>query len=168
MSGTIILLLAAVFALAAIAKLRSRDAFAAVLRSLVPALLVKPLSVMVPVLELALAAFLLSGIATQTAIGVSIGVLVLFTAVLGEMWRRGLKGCACFGESVNTATTSSGVIRNVMLIVAASCVVSNPGAVSFLGLDISSFLGRMTVVVGALCFWPCLVALIGQRKYLFN
>lgn len=168
MSGTIILLLVTIFILAAISKLRSLDAFSAVLRNLIPAPVVGPTSIIIPVVELILAGFLLSGIAPQKAIVAAIALLVVFTIILTEMWRRGIKGCACFGETVNTATTSSGVIRNLILIAAAASIANDPGPISFVGPDVSSFLARATVVVGALCFWPCLVALVNRRKLIFN
>jgi uncharacterized membrane protein YphA (DoxX/SURF4 family) len=168
MSGTIILLLATVFVLAAISKLRSRAAFGAVLRNLVPARLVEPLTIIVPTTELLLAIFLLIGIAPQKAVAAAIAMLIIFTIVLAEMWRRGLQGCACFGESVNTSTTSSGLIRNAILIAAACSIITEPGPISFWGSDISTFLGQLTIITGALCFWPCLVALVSQRKYIFN
>ncbi|MEO7299254.1 MAG: MauE/DoxX family redox-associated membrane protein [Verrucomicrobiota bacterium] len=168
MSGTIILLLSTIFILAAISKLRSRDAFQAVLINLIPASLLGPVSIIVPILELLLAGFLLSGIAPQKSIIAAIAILAVFTLILLEMWRRGIKGCACFGETVNSATSSSGVIRNLILILAACLIVKEPGPITFIGPDISSFLARITVVVGALCFWPCLVALISRRKLIFN
>jgi len=140
--------------------LRSRAAFSALLRKLVPAQFAAPASVLIPALELLLAAFLLSGTAPQKALLAAIVLLAVFTVILAVMWRRGLKGCACFGETVNAATNSSGLIRNIILIAAAACVLRAPGPVSFLGPDLSSFLARGTVVVGVLCFWPCLVALL--------
>ncbi|MEO7299040.1 MAG: MauE/DoxX family redox-associated membrane protein [Verrucomicrobiota bacterium] len=168
MSGTIILLFVGIFILAAISKLRSREAFSAVLRNLLPRIFVNPVSILVPIVELLLAAFLLSGIAPQKAIIASIAMLVVFTIVLAEMWRRGLQGCACFGETVNTSTTSSGLIRNVILIAAAFSILNEPEPVSFFGPDLSTFLGRLTVIIGALCLWPCLVALASRRKLIFN
>ncbi|MDB6123856.1 MAG: hypothetical protein JWQ71_2849 [Pedosphaera sp.] len=168
MSGVIILLLAAVFLTAAISKLRAQDAFRAVLRNLIHERLVNPTALIVPLVELLLAGFLLSGVAPQKVIIAAIALLAIFTVVLAEMWRRGLKGCACFGESVNTATTGSGVVRNIILIAAAVSMLVWPEPVSFFGPDISTFLGRLTVVVGALCFWPCVVAVVNRRKMIFN
>ncbi len=168
MPGTIILLLATVFIFAAISKLRSRDAFRAVLINLIPSALVGLLSIFVPLVELFLGGFLLSGMAPQKALIGAIALLVIFTIILAEMWRRGIKGCACFGETVNTATTSSGVIRNLILIAAAGSIMGEPAPISFMGPDLSSFLARVTVVVGAFCFWPCLVALVSRRKLILN
>jgi hypothetical protein len=168
MTGTIILLLAILFTIAGISKLRSRPAFSAVLRNLIPASLVKPATIVIPAIELLLAGFLFSGIAPQKALAAAIALLAVFTVILAEMWRRGLKGCACFGETGTAATNGSGVIRNLLLIGAAAAVINQPGPVSLFGPDVSSFLARMTVVAGAFCFWSCLAALAGRRKSIFS
>lgn len=168
MPGAIVLLLAIVFVIAAIAKLRSEAAFRAVLRGVFPKLLVEPLAAVVPVAELALAAFLLSGLAPQRAAVGAIILLALFTLTLAVMWWRGIKGCACFGESVNTATTGSGVIRNLFLIAAAAFVAHGSGPVALWGPDVSTLLGRLTLVVGALCLWSGALALANQRQIFAN
>lgn len=168
MSGAIVLLLAVIFVIAAIAKLRSRDAFRAILRGVFPKLLVEPLAVVVPAAELALAVFLLSGIKPHVAVACAIAMLALFTIILTEMWWRGIKGCACFGETVNNATTGSGIVRNAILMVAAAFAVNDPGPVTFWGPDIASLLGRLTVVVGALCLWSGILALANQRQIFAN
>ena len=59
MSGAIVLLLAAVFGMAAVSKMRARARFVAVLRNLVP-WLAGPASILIPGVELLLAGFLLS------------------------------------------------------------------------------------------------------------
>src|SRR4051812_25604327 len=105
MSGVIVLLLAAVFLIASVTKLRAQDQFRAVLRNLMPERLVNFVALTVPLVELIFVGLLLAGIAPQKTIVASIILLAIFTVVLAEMWRRGLNGCACFGESVNTATT---------------------------------------------------------------
>jgi hypothetical protein len=164
MPGTIILLLAAVFVIAAVTKLRSKDAFRAVLRGLFPRALVEPALVIVPVVELALGTFLLSGIAQKAAVNCAIIMLAAFTLALVVMWWRGIKGCACFGEAANTATTGSGILRNIILLCAAVFVARQPGPVAFWSRDISSLLARLTVVVGAFCLWACIIALVNQRR----
>jgi putative oxidoreductase len=168
MSGAIILLLATVFVMAAIAKLRSTDAFRTVLRALLPRAMVGPAAVVVPVFELALAAFLLSGVAPKNAIACGAGTLGIFTIVLAVMWWRGIKGCACFGEGVNTATTGSGILRNLILMAAAVYAIKEPGPINFFGPDVSSLLARATVVVGSLCLWATVSALVNLRKIYFN
>jgi uncharacterized membrane protein YphA (DoxX/SURF4 family) len=168
MSGAIILLLAAIFVLAAISKFRSSDAFGEVLRNLFPPPLIKPVAIMVPLSELLLAGFLLSGVAQKKAIATAIALLIVFTIILSVMWHRGLKGCACFGETVNADTSGSGIIRNLVLIACAIFVLNQPGPILFWGPDFSTFLGRLTVIAGILCLWPCLIALVNRRKLIFN
>jgi hypothetical protein len=129
---------------------------------------VDSVALMVPWVELLFVGLLLSGIAPQKTIIAAIALLAVFTIVLGEMWRRGLKGCACFGESVNTATTGSGIVRNIMLMTAAGFVLIRSEPISFFGPDFSTFLGRITVVAGALCFWSGVVAVVNRRKMIFN
>ena len=162
MPGTIILLLSVVFALAAISKLRSRDTFRSALQKLLPESVAAPASLFVPLLELFLALFLISGIAPHIALASAIILLLIFSFVLAQMHRRGLKGCGCFGESENTASHRSGIVRNLILIAAASWTMTQTGPISVLGPDASSFIARMTLVIGVLCLWPCLVGL-GQR-----
>jgi uncharacterized membrane protein YphA (DoxX/SURF4 family) len=168
MSGAIILLLAAIFILAAISKFRSRDAFGEVLRNLIPAPFVKFIVAIVPLSELLLAGFLLSGVAQKKAVATAIALLIVFTIILGVMWRRGLKGCACFGETVNADTSASGILRNLILIAGAVFVLNQPGPILFLGPDLSTFLGRLTLIAGTLCLWPCLIALVNRRNIIFN
>lgn len=168
MPGIVILLLAVIFLLAASSKIRERMAFASVLRRLLPGSLVQPAATLIPAVEFLLAAFLLSGVAPQRALAGAIALLLCFTLILAQMWRRGLKGCGCFGENENTATPGNGLLRNLILMAAAAWAISQPGSFSVFGPDVSSFLARMTVVVGALCLWPCLVALAHRRKFLFN
>jgi uncharacterized membrane protein YphA (DoxX/SURF4 family) len=168
MTGAIILLLATVFVTAAAAKLRSLDAFRTVLRGLFPRPLVNVLTIVVPAAEFALGIFLLSGAREKVAITVAIVLLGIFTVMLMVMWVRGIKGCACFGEAVNTATTGSGIARNVILIGTASFAWREAGPVVFWGPDVSSVLARLTVVVGSLCLWATFSALVNQRKIYFN
>ena len=164
MSGAIVLLLAAVFGMAAVSKMRARARFVAVLRNLVPWRLAGPASILIPGVELLLAGFLLSGLAPQKAIVAAIALLFAFTLVLLDMRRRGVKGCACFGESADKATAFSGIVRNLALIAAAIFALCATGPVSFTDPDFSSLLGRITIVLGAFCLWPCLVALANVYK----
>ena len=118
--------------------------------------LVKATALAIPLLELVLALFLLSGIASRAAAIVSALVLAVFTIVLTVMWRRGVKGCGCFGEDNNAATTGSGIIRNLILIVLAALVAVGPEGMVLYGPDVATLLGRMTVIAGAFCLWPCI------------
>jgi uncharacterized membrane protein YphA (DoxX/SURF4 family) len=168
MSGAIILLLASVFLLAAFSKIRDREAFNRVLRQLVPRSLVHPFARVLPIGEMLLAAVLLSGIAPRAALSASIALLVAFTLVLAQMWRRGLKGCACFGETETNATPGAGIVRNLLLIMGAAALMNQSAPISIIGPDLSSALARVTLVAGAFCLWTCLIPLFQRRKFLFN
>lgn len=168
MTGAVVLLLSAVFVIAAFSKLQSKAAFVSVLRGLLPTMLVEPAAVLVPVAELALAAFLLSEIRPQQAVVCAIVMLAVFTIVLSLMWRQGIKGCACFGENADTAATGSGIARNIILIAVAVPAASISGPIALWGPDISSLLGRLTLVTGALCLWPCMLALVNRRRFFAN
>jgi hypothetical protein len=159
MTGAIVLLLAVVFALAAISKMRSRAEFVIVLRHLLPPWCAKPISILIPAGELLLAALLLSGVTLSGALIAVIVVLSVFTIVLFQMHRRGVKGCGCFGESSEEQNVVGGVLRNVLLIGAAGWLLCETEPVTVVGPDISSFLGRITIVIGVLCLGSCLVAL---------
>jgi Methylamine utilisation protein MauE len=164
MAGAIVLLFAVIFGLAALSKMRSRAEFLTVLRGLLPAWLAQPVAILIPAGELALAALLLSGIAQRGALVAVLVALSLFTIILIQMGRRGVKGCGCFGESSEEPNIISGVVRNLLLIGATGWLLRETGPISIIGPDTSSFLGRMTIAIGILCLWPCLVALASVRK----
>jgi uncharacterized membrane protein YphA (DoxX/SURF4 family) len=168
MPGTVILLLAAIFLLAAISKIRERIAFASLLRRLLPGWLVQPAATLTPAGELLLATFLLSGVAPRRVLAAAIVLLAGFTIILAQMWRRGFKGCGCFGEGQNAVTPGNGLVRNLVLMAATAWAISQTGSFSVFGPDLSSFLGRLTVVAGVISLWPCLVALAHRRRFIFS
>src|SRR3954451_9722034 len=130
MAGAIVLLLAVVFGLAAVSKIRSRGEFVTILRGLLPGWLANPVSILVPAGELFLTAFLLSGIAPRGALVVTVVTLSLFTIMLFQMRRRGVKGCGCFGESSEEPNIISGVARNILLIGATGWLFRATGPIS--------------------------------------
>ena len=65
---------------------------------LLPVGLVHPVATVLPLLELVLGVFLLVGLVTRTAAGVSAVVLSLLIAAIAQSWARGLTiDCGCFG-----------------------------------------------------------------------
>ena len=116
MAATCGLLLATVFALAALAKLRNLSAFEAVLRSLIPASLVWLSSRAVPAIELALALLLLAGVYTQLACSFAFLLLAFFGVILLHMWNKRLGGCGCFGESADSPNLLVALTRNALLM----------------------------------------------------
>lgn len=162
MSDAILLLLAVVFAAAGASKLMSPDPFRNTLRKLAPKRLVPAAALAIPLFELALAAWLLSGVAPRQAAGVAIVVLLAFTAVLLRMWRRGLSGCGCFGEAADSAP--SGIARNVILIALGLAAALPTGVLHgpWSG-GAGTVAGRLTLILGAACLWPCAIALVRLR-----
>lgn len=127
------LVLAAVLAWAAVAKLRTRDATAAAFRRLgLPAPGV--LAPGVPAAELGVAVGLV--VVPGWAAAVALALLAAFTTVLVRALREGTGlGCGCFGSTVAPVSPVD-LVRNAMLaacavvaLAAAEPVVPDPGAV---------------------------------------
>jgi uncharacterized membrane protein YphA (DoxX/SURF4 family) len=165
MSGTIVLVLAVVFGAAGVAKVRGRDAFRAGLRRLVPAALVGPAAVGVPAAEVALAAWLASGLATRAAAWTSAALLVLFSVVLMKMWRVGAKGCGCFGEQAEGGGAVTGMVRNAVLIAGAVAVAIGPRDVRVFESSAAGLFGQASVVLGAACLWACAASVAARWKW---
>ena len=94
------LLLAAVWAWAAVAKISDPDAAVRAVRAyqLLPEALVRPVAWALPFAELALALLLAAGLATRLAAAGSAGLLGLFMVAIAAAWARGLQiHCGCFG-----------------------------------------------------------------------
>jgi uncharacterized membrane protein YphA (DoxX/SURF4 family) len=94
------LLLAAVWAWAALAKISDPDAAVRAVRAyqLLPEVLVRPVAWGLPFAELALAVLLAAGLATRLAAACSALLLALFMAAIASAWARGLQiHCGCFG-----------------------------------------------------------------------
>jgi uncharacterized membrane protein YphA (DoxX/SURF4 family) len=94
------LLLAAVWAWAALAKISDPDAAVRAVRAyqLLPEALVRPVAWGLPFAELALALLLAVGLATRLAAAGSALLLGLFMVAIAAAWARGLQiHCGCFG-----------------------------------------------------------------------
>lgn len=169
MAGVILLLLGVVFAAAGLSKLASPEPFRSTVLKLFGARAVTPMGLGVPIVELALGSWLVSGAMPRHAAAASVIVLLGFTAVLLRIWRKGLT-CGCFGDASESAP--SGIARNAVLI-ALALSVALPEALSSTGDGPWSdgpgmILGRWTVVIGAACAWACVVALVRRRKLIFS
>jgi uncharacterized membrane protein YphA (DoxX/SURF4 family) len=94
------LLLAGVWAWAALAKISDPDAAVRAVRAyqLLPEALVRPVAWGLPFAELALAVLLAAGLATRLAAIASAVLLGLFMVAITAAWARGLQiDCGCFG-----------------------------------------------------------------------
>ena len=121
------LLLAVVFAAAAIAKLADPSSFAATLLDAgIPSLAARVLGAAVPGIELALAAALLLGPRQRLAHWMALGVLSMFTVFLIVQQLRGGASCGCFGRIQALAFLSGGVpalVRNGVLLTACALLL---------------------------------------------
>lgn len=163
--GAMVAILALIFAAAGIAKLRGREMFRARLRKLLPRALVAPTAVGVPVAELLLAAWLVSGYVRPVAAACAAGMLILFSVVLLRMWRIGLEGCGCFGEEAEGSGFVSALARNLLLIAGALWIAGVRKTTVFEhGWDGAA--GQGTVVIGAVCLWVCAAAVARRWKWI--
>lgn len=166
MTGTLILLLTLVFAAAGVAKLRAPNPFEASLRKLVAKPFVEPLSLTIPIAELLLAIWLISGRAPRPAAWTAAALLTFFTLVLIRMWRIGLKGCGCFGEQAEGGGMISGMVRNLLLIATAVVVATGPADAPVFDHTLPGLVGQLTVVLGSVCLWLIGSAVASRWKWI--
>ena len=149
------LLLAAVFVVAGVAKLADREGSRRAVADFgVPGALAAPLSVLLPLAELAVAVAL---IPTSTAIWGAVGalaLLLLFVAGIGANLARGRKpDCHCFGQLHSSPAGWSTLARNGVLAAIAAFVVWQ-GLEGEVGPSVIAWLGALSttqlliVVVG--------------------
>ncbi len=134
--------IATVFVVAAVTKLRSPESTAAEFTRLrLPAGPV--LALVLPPLELATAALLL--IRPQAGALVATGLLLAFTAVLIATVRSGLVvSCGCLGSISRKPVTPATVARNLVFLVMTSVAASTP---SLAVPDLASVMVTATVAV---------------------
>src|SRR5262245_26939926 len=118
------LVLAVVFGVAGAAKIADR---AGARKSLVdfgvPASLARPVAGLLPVVEIACAAAVLSSFVWWGAAG-SLALLVLFIAGIGTSLALGRKpNCRCFGQLHSSPVGASTVVRNGILSAIATLIV---------------------------------------------
>ena len=150
------LLLAVVFVVAGLAKLVDRAGSQQALIDFgVPARLVTPLAVLLPLAELAVAVALIpTASAWWGALG-ALALLVLFVAAIGYNLARGrTPDCHCFGQLHSAPVGWSTLIRNVILAAVAGFVVglgrTNAGASAIGWLSTLAIVQRIELIVGAL------------------
>jgi peroxiredoxin/uncharacterized membrane protein YphA (DoxX/SURF4 family) len=122
------LVLAAVFGVAGTAKLRDRAGTRESVRAFgVPAAASAPVALLLPAVELALAAALLIPPSARMAAGAAAVLLLAFTAAVAVALARGLRpSCGCFGGS-HAAPIGRGTLgRNAALVGLAGLVAAAP------------------------------------------
>jgi hypothetical protein len=120
---TLALLLAAIFAAAAIAKLRGVEVFAGMLANyrLLPDALVQPLAYLLPIVELGTALHLLLPATRPAAAVVAVLLLLLFAAAMAVNLARGRRDidCGCFVGRLRQRLSWPLVARNLLLAAGA-------------------------------------------------
>jgi uncharacterized membrane protein YphA (DoxX/SURF4 family) len=128
------LLLAGVWAWAALAKISDPDAAVRAVRAyqLLPEALVRPVAWGLPFAQLALAVLLAVGLATRLAAACSAVLLGLFVVAIASAWARGLQiHCGCFGGGGPAAGVQARdylieLVRDAGLLAAAALLAWRP------------------------------------------
>ncbi len=121
------LALALLFAAAAWHKVSDRVRFGATLRAyrLLPPWLVAPVARLLPLAEAAIAIGFLYPLTRQAAVFAAVPLLIVYTVAIAANLARGRReiDCGCFASSARVPLSTWLVVRNVILIVAASVLV---------------------------------------------
>jgi Methylamine utilisation protein MauE/AhpC/TSA family len=168
------LLLAAVFAIAGVAKLGRRAGTESTLAAFaVPDRLHRPLAVALPVAELAIAAALLPSATAPWAGVAALLLLAAFTVAIGRALARGDEvDCNCFGSLRGSRITGWTLARNLVLLIPAGIVAgagwSDPGAsavgwIGDLGGDPALIALAGVALVVALASFAFAAQLMGQN-----
>jgi len=118
-------LLAAIFVVAAVSKLADRRGVAEAAGGLgVPPAMVGPVAVLLPVVELAVAAMLPWSATAVAGAAAALFLLVLFTCLVVLNLSRGTRpACHCFGQVGDAPIGVGTVVRNLVLMAMAVVVL---------------------------------------------
>jgi thiol-disulfide isomerase/thioredoxin len=126
------LLLALVFAVAAVAKLADLHSAGDAMEAFsLPARLAPGASLVLPIAELAIAFALLAATTARWAALAAVALLLVFSLAIGRVLRAGSAvDCNCFGALGRTAVGRGTLIRNLLLVALALAVVLGGQSVS--------------------------------------
>lgn len=160
-------LLAGVFIVAGISKLRRPDALSATLHTLGARnkWLRAATARLLALGELGIGFWLVSGVALQEAALLAGAVLVVFTGMLWVL--RSLSGtntvsCGCFGESSADQGVSWGIARNVLLVAAAVVVAVDADRAAD-----GSLVPAALVAAGLIALHNLVRTVVTERQHLF-
>jgi uncharacterized membrane protein YphA (DoxX/SURF4 family) len=126
-------LIGAVFAFSGYTKVVDVDGTIRAVRAydLLPEAIIPTLGAALPVLELALAALLLTGLLTRLAAIITVPLCAAFFFGVASAWVRGLSiECGCFGDGGLTTNPIPGYVRelvlNAVLLIAAGWLIRRP------------------------------------------
>ncbi len=152
------LLLAGVFALAGFTKLRDPARTREDFESLgLPIRFVPTLSLCLPLIELGIGTLLLIGPLAHLGAAGALGLLTIFTAMMGlNLWRGRQATCACFGSLTRAHIGPAALARNIGLMAVAGVLLLPAPKTS------SDFVGLPPTVllIGTVAIFGCL-ALFG-------
>ena len=168
------LILAAVFAVAGIAKLFDRaGSEKAMVDFGAPESLAKPLGVLLPIVEIAAAVLLLPLVTAWFGGGLALVLLLAFVGgIVYNMARGNAPDCHCFGQIHSEPVGWSVLIRNLILTAIAGFVVfagrENAGTSAFVWLETLSNAERMQLVFNLAFVGLLIAAVVSLRKVLTN
>ena len=114
--------LGGIFVLAGVLKVDSPQAFADGVNAyrLLPALLINPVALGLPIFEIVVGLGLVVGWRQRLLSGIATGVLVIFTLALLQAQLRHLEiDCACFGPAIAAERIVPPLPRDALLVLAA-------------------------------------------------
>jgi thiol-disulfide isomerase/thioredoxin len=155
--------LAASFAVAAVAKLGDREKFRGALAGFgVPVAITGPVAVLLPLVELGVALALVPAVLARGAAAVALALLALFSAAIAAAFVRGTEvDCRCFGELRVSGSGRGALARNAALAALAAVVLVWPapgfgsatGWRDGVGTGPGGLLAACAVALGAVPAW---------------
>jgi uncharacterized membrane protein YphA (DoxX/SURF4 family) len=121
--------LGAIFIVAGASKVGNANMFAAQIAGfrILPQVVIAPLALGLPFLELLLGGYLVLGLFTRASAWVAVVLLALFDGAIASAVVRGLTvSCGCFGPNDTTVTTWSEVARDAVFVLLAVVVALRP------------------------------------------
>jgi uncharacterized membrane protein YphA (DoxX/SURF4 family) len=127
--GAIVLLLrvllGSIFIVAGASKIGHAAEFAAQIAGfrLLPQIVVAPLALLLPFLEILLGGYLILGLFTRAAAWMAVVLLAIFDGAIASAVVRGMTvSCGCFGPNDRTVTTWAEVARDAVFVLLAVVV----------------------------------------------
>jgi len=133
---------AGIWLFAGITKLADLDGFRAQVDAyqVLPHSLVSPFSYGLPLVEIAIGAYLLVGAMVRPTAILACVLMVIFIVAEAQAWARGLSiDCGCFGTTVQTQVGATTILRDLALGVPSALMAWRPARK--LSID-ASLLGR--------------------------
>ena len=130
------LVIGAIFLVAGVSKIGHAAEFAAQIAGfhLLPQIVIAPIALGLPFLEVLLGGYLIIGLFTRAAAWVAAAMLLLFDGAIASAVVRGMTvSCGCFGPADKTVTTWAEVARDAVFV--ALAVVIALRAPGMLALD---------------------------------